>query len=124
MKTSAALIGACLFTWFPEASCPWAPGPKFRPGIVLDFDPNLNRLLVAYGTSQRTEENGRGEITFTKDEIVGLSKDTKFCFTNSRWLDAKPEYFIGSDGKPVVLGFIPSNRVTEFQLRLQEAGLI
>lgn len=122
MSNLSALRGAVLFAWLPEDENPHRPGPKFRPVFVMDVDPTARRLLVAYGTSQRVEANGLGEITFRQSEIEGLSKDTKFCLGKSKWIHLTKEYLSQSQSaeKLVVLGTIPNSRVREFRMRLNE----
>lgn len=122
MSDLKALRGAFLFAWLPEDQHPHQPGPKFRPTIVVDVDPQTRRLCLAYGTSQKVDRNGRGEITFTKDEIQGLTKDTKFCLGKSKWVPMTAEYLsqCGSAGGLSVLGFVPKDRVPEILDRLEE----
>lgn len=122
MSNLSALRGVILFAWLPEDENPHRPGPKFRPVFVIDVDPEARRLLVAYGTSQRVEVNGLGEITFRKSEIEGLSRDTKFCLGKSKWIPLAKEYLSQSQSaeKLAVLGTIPSSRVRELWMRLSE----
>ncbi|MFC6674320.1 hypothetical protein [Marinobacterium aestuariivivens] len=123
MSNLSALVGAILFAWLPEDEHPHRPGPKFRPVLVVDADPSGKRLCLAYGTSQRVEQNGKGEITFRKDEIEGLSKDTKFCIGKTKWIPLSAEYLSRTKknaGGLAVLGFIPQKRSRELQMRIEE----
>lgn len=122
MSNLSALVGAILFAWFPEEENPHRPGPKFRPVLVLDVDPDHQRLCVAYGTSQRVGQNRKGEITFGKNEISGLTHDTKFCLGKSRWIPLASEYLAESESssKLAVLGLIPQRRRDDLIDRLEE----
>lgn len=122
MSNLSALVGAILFAWLPEDENPRRPGPKFRPVLVVDADPVSMRLCVAYGTSQRVNTKGKGEITFRQGEITGLGKDTKFCLGKSKWIPLSAEYLSkpGSTSNPTVLGLIPPNRRREMVMRLEE----
>lgn len=76
------------------------PGPKPRPALVmqvLDRQPHF-RVLVAYGTSQKTTALRRGEFLMRKDgstafKLSGLSFDTKFSFASSVELDYSDQWF-------------------------------
>lgn len=122
MANLSALVGAILFAWFPEDENPHRPGPKFRPVLVIDADPSAKRVCLAYGTSQRVEQNGKGEITFRKEEIQGLKKDTKFCLGKAKWVPMTTEYLSQNqeDGGVVCIGFIPKKRARELLSRLEE----
>ncbi|MGI2205186.1 toxin of addiction system [Shewanella oncorhynchi] len=119
MSNPAALVGVILFAWFPSDEHPNRPGPKFRPVLVVDADPSGSQLRLAYGTSQRVDENYRGELTFRSHEMEKLDKDTKFCLGRTRWVPVTPEYFV-KDGNQVIIGTIPKNRVRDLYLRVQE----
>lgn len=122
MANLSALTGAILFAWLPEDENPHQPGPKFRPVLVVDTDPSGKRLCLAYGTSQRVEQNGKGEITFRKDEIQGLTKDTKFCMGKTKWVPLSAQYLSKTKtvGDLAVLGFVPQNRARELLMRIEE----
>jgi|TARA_B100001057_G_C22751432_1_gene911956 hypothetical protein len=124
MSDLKALLGAFLYAWLPEAENPHRPGPKFRPTLVVDVDPDARKICLAYGTSQKTDRNGRGEITFASDEIDGLTKDTKFCLGTTYWIPVSAEYLCKheSANKLSVIGKIPSRRTQELLIRLQEIG--
>lgn len=124
MSNLSALLGAVIFAWLPEDENPHRPGPKFRPVLVINTDPVSKRLQVAYGTSQRVDANGKGEITFRQNEIEGLSKDTKFCLGKSMWIPLSAKYLsqTGSAGNLAVLGIIPNSRTKELRMRLEEVS--
>lgn len=122
MSSTSALIGAVIFAWAPEDENPYVPGPKFRPVIVLDADPIQKRLLVAKGTSQRVKQCGRGEITFTTQDIKGLSTDTKFKLGNSQWIPIEKPYLSkDKNGSALsVLGIIPAHKRKSLLVALEE----
>lgn len=122
MSNLSALVGAILFAWFPEDENPHKPGPKFRPVLVVDVDPDQRRLCVAYGTSQHTDQNRIGEITFGQNEIEGLNRDTKFCLGKQKWIPMTNAYLskTPSISKLAVLGFIPKRRTDDLILRIEE----
>lgn len=122
MCNLSALVGAILFAWLPEDESPHHPGPKFRPVLVINADSNAKRILVAYGTSQNVERNGKAEITFGTHEVPGLTKDTKFCLAKAKWIPVSPEYLYQgpSSAKMAVLGMFPRNRGHELRSRLEE----
>ena len=119
MSIPSALAGAIVFIWFPEEEAPHKPGPKYRPALITEVDLERKRLLAVYGTSQNTERQGKGEITFTTAEITGLSKDTKFCLGKSVWLPLEAEY-LTQDGKLSVVGRVPSNRSRDLLQAIEE----
>lgn len=121
MFNPSALVGAIMFAWMPEDENPSRPGPKYRPVLVVSADPATKRLLVAYGTSRRVERNGKGELTIRREEINGLSCDTKFCLRNSKWIPLADAYLLDNKTKkPTVLGTIPRNRRDDLIDRLRE----
>ena len=63
------------------------------------------RVLVAYGTSQKTSALRRGEFLVRKEasnafKLSGLSFDTKFSFAHSVELDFAEEWFTVPPGAP------------------------
>ena len=77
--------GQIVWCRFPEDQR-FQPSPKPRPALILtvfdDEDPDF-RVLVAYGTSQKTERLYAGEFRITPAEaeayaLAGLSFPTKF----------------------------------------------
>lgn len=88
--------GDIVFCKFPEALQSICPGPKMRPALVVDVSKDENRVYVAYGTSQRTEQLFPGE--FRVDEaaamhMAGLCKPTKFALCRKHWLALNEEWF-------------------------------
>ncbi len=121
MSQPSALVGAVLFVWFPEDENLLEPGPKFRPALIINADDQTRQLLVAYGTSQHTNQQRAGEITVTPLELPKLSRDTKFSLGKARWLPITPEYFCEHETSGFSLvGFFPKKRMTELYLRAQE----
>lgn len=120
MSSLSALVGAVVSCWFPQHDRPNSPGPKYRPVLVAGCDSKAGKILVVYGTSQRTHIAGRAEISFGTSEIAGLSKDTKFCLRNAEWLPLKAEYFADNAGKINILGRIPAARTNELLERIEE----
>lgn len=120
----SALVGGVLLVWWPEDENPRHPGPKFRPGYVMDLDVPNRRVRIAYGTSQRTECQGAGEIVITHAEMPTLKLDTKFCLRRSKWIPLAPEFLSKSQsGADVVyLGPPPVARADDFLNALAEAG--
>lgn len=120
MKDLTALVGAIVFAWLPEVENPHHPGPKFRPTLVIDTDNVNKRIKLAYGTSQKTNVNYAGEITFSSHEVTGLTKDTKFCIGKSFWIPMDNAYFTDGDKNISLLGFIPKNRAVDLLDRVNE----
>lgn len=119
-----ALVGGVLLVWWPEDENPNRPGPKFRPGYVMDIDLDKRKVLIAYGTSQRTNLQAAGEITITHDEMPVLKRDTKFCFRKAKWIPLKSEFLSKSQSGVDVLylGPPPAGRADDFLNALSEAG--
>ena len=122
MKNLSALVGAIVFAWLPESERPHAPGPKYRPVLVIDTDIKNRRIRLAYGTSQKTEVNYAGEITMAKDDVPGLSKDTKFALKKSFWVPLDNAYFCHpKTGSLTIIGYIPHYKRDSFYERALEA---
>ena len=123
MSARSALLGAIVFAWMPEQENPDLPGSKFRPVLIVGHDANRGLVHVVYGTSQRVDREGRGEIVFGPHEVPGLSKSTKFCFRRSCWIPVKPSYFSQTMGgkRLAVVGRIPDIRACDVMDRLLEA---
>mgnify|MGYP004703423871 CR=1 FL=1 len=105
MKTPKPLRLIVLYAWLPDHNNPHQPGPKYRPVLVLDINPQNQQLLVVYGTSQNTQQMGKGEFTV---HLEGLSKPTKFCFAYQRWIPAN-DLYLCKNGKKHVVGSLPSD---------------
>ncbi|MGA8513291.1 MAG: type II toxin-antitoxin system PemK/MazF family toxin [Burkholderiaceae bacterium] len=95
-KPEAGDIVWCQFPHLPNLE----PGPKPRPALVvrvIERNPHY-RVLVAYGTSQKTTSLRRGEFLLRKDasaafKLSGLGYDTKFSFADSVELDYSDHWF-------------------------------
>ena len=88
----APLVGAIVWAWMPQDENPTKPGPKCRPVLVLSV--NSNGIVVAYGTSQRTDRYGRAQFTVSPEEMPGLEKTTKFDLLNRKTLTRDPDFFL------------------------------
>ncbi len=89
--------GDIVFCKFPEALEATCPGPKIRPALVVDVSKDGNRVYVAYGTSQRTEQLYPGEFRVddaASMEMAGLCKPTKFALCRKHWLALNEEWFV------------------------------
>lgn len=123
MSDLKPLLGAVLYSWFPDVEHPHRPGPKYRPSIVIDIDPVARKVCLAYGTSQRVDLNYKGEITIRKDDMERLTKDTKFCLARRCWVPATPEYFSADKRKGFeLIGKLPDDYIDEFYDRLMEVA--
>lgn len=77
------------------------PGPKPRPALIIKvFDDQAPHfiVLVAYGTSQKTDQLRSGEFLIADHEtaayqLAGLSYSTKFSFHNTVELPYNSELF-------------------------------
>lgn len=77
------------------------PGPKPRPALIIKvFDDNAPNyvVLVAYGTSQKTDLLRSGEFlisnrNITAYQLSGLSFSTKFSFQNTVELPYCSDWF-------------------------------
>jgi hypothetical protein len=100
-------------------------GKAGRPCLVLEMsDEGRNgspEVLVAYGTSQHTERQGRGEFVLTVKEAPFLRKSTKFCLERRMWLPLAR--FVAGD-QVEVAGALPRNALVRLQRAAVEAGLI
>ena len=94
----------CRFPEQPNRS----PGPKPRPALVLEVVGREDGLevVVAYGTSQRTDRLSVGEFAITRlgnasaYKAAGLSHDTKFDFKQTVHLPWTDEFFAVPPGAP------------------------
>lgn len=117
----APLIGACVWAWMPEAENVLVPGPKLRPTLILEADDR--GVLVAYGTSQKTNVFGLGEFVVTPAELEGLSKPTKFCLRKAYRLPFNKAFFL-REGQVKVAGILPVGAKRKLALAAEEAGLL
>ncbi|MGP9796963.1 hypothetical protein ACT3UJ_06360 [Halomonas sp. 86] len=122
----SALVGGILLVWWPEDEYPNRPGPKYRPGYVLDLDLAAKKVLIAYGTTQRLDVRGPGEVIVTHDEMCTLKQDTKFCFKRAKWLPLLPEFLSKSQsGADVIyVGAVPKARADDLLNAMEEAQLL
>ena len=99
--------GEIVWCHFPENKG-IEPGPKPRPALIVkvfdDQAPNFI-VLVAYGTSQKTDQLRSGEFLIADREtaayqLAGLSYSTKFSFHNIVELPYSSEWFKVSPGAP------------------------
>ena len=94
------------------------PAPKPRPALVVrvfEDDPPHFRVLVAYGTSQKTRSLRRGEFLIASSlgnpyKLSGLSFDTKFNLgavveldCSNAWFKVPPAAPFGPKPKPGLL---------------------
>ncbi len=97
--------GDIVWCHFPEDRA-IEPGPKPRPALVVKvFDDDAPRfaVLIAYGTSQKTDRLLAGEFLISPTDraaykLAGLSYPTKFNFRqtvelpyNEEWFKVPPE---------------------------------
>lgn len=120
----SALVGGVLLVWWPEDEHPNHPGPKFRPAYVMEIDLVKRKVLMAYGTSQRTNLQAVGEVIITQEEMPVLKRDTKFCMKRAKWIPLSSEFLSKSQtGADVLyLGPPPKGRADDFLNALMEAG--
>lgn len=120
MSNQSALIGAVVFAWCPLDENPKEPGPKYRPVLIMHKDGD--EVMIAYGTSQNLHLRYRGEVILTKDELPGLSKDTKFNLKKSFWVPLSKAFFARDPGNGIsVIGRIPRQKYDHFARAIQEA---
>ena len=92
--------GEIVWCHFPENKG-IEPGPKPRPALIVKvFDDRAPHfiVLVAYGTSQKTDQLRSGEFLIADHEIAayqlaGLSYSTKFSFHSTVELPYSSEWF-------------------------------
>lgn len=122
----SALVGGVLLVWWPEDENPNQPGPKFRPGYVLDLDIAAKKVLLAYGTTKRLEVQAAGELVVTHEEMPSLKQDTKFCLRRTKWVPLSPTFLSKSQvGVDVIyVGPVPKARADDLLNAMQEANLL
>jgi len=99
--------GEIVWCHFPEHKG-IKPRPKPRPALVVKvFDDQTPHsiVLVAYGTSQKTDQLRSGEFLITDHEaaayqLAGLSYSTKFSFHSTVALPYSSEWFKVPPGAP------------------------
>lgn len=88
--------GDIVWCHFPQHEELGQPGPKPRPGLILNAFPALHAVLIAYGTSQKT---GPGQIypgEFVIDDqldTAGLCRPTKFDLNKIEKLPFTADWF-------------------------------
>ncbi|WP_285111058.1 hypothetical protein [Leclercia adecarboxylata] len=74
------------------------PGPKARPGLILNVFPDLHAVLIVYGTS-RTDHVYQGEFVIDDQlDTAGLSWPTKFDLNRLQKLPFNTEWFAVAPG--------------------------
>ena len=104
---SAPEAGEIIWCHFPEDKG-IKPGSKPRPALVVKvFDDQAPHfiVLVAYGTSQKTDLLRSGEFLIADHEVAayrlaGLSYSTKFSFHHTAELPYNSEWFKVPPGAP------------------------
>jgi hypothetical protein len=99
--------GEIVWCNFPE-NMGIEPGPKPRPALVVkvfDDHPPHFTVLVAYGTSQKTDQLRSGEFLIADREtaayqLAGLSYSTKFSFHKTVELPYSSDWFKVPPGAP------------------------
>jgi hypothetical protein len=81
---------------FPHAA--GVPGPKERPALVLQVEESAEDaqccvMVVAYATSQGTQQVYGGEFVVPASVVSGLTKDTKFDLVNRHALAFNDAWF-------------------------------
>lgn len=91
--------GDIVWCRFPQGKLP-GPGPKARPALVLRVGEVRGHpaAVVAYGTSQKTDQLYAGEFAITPAdraayEAAGLSNPTKFNLGRTFELDYNEVWF-------------------------------
>lgn len=89
--------GDIIWCKFPQHEDLGHPGPKARPGLILNVFADIHAVLIVYGTSQ-VNHIYQGEFVIDSQlETAGLSRPTKFDLNrlqklpfNTDWFDAAP----------------------------------
>lgn len=95
--------GQIVLAWMPESEQVCAPGPKFRPVLILECaigNHEQHEALVSYGTSQQTGICRLGEFTIHPGPETLLKKPTKFSLLKRMWLPLSVEFFGGQADRP------------------------
>ena len=99
--------GDILWAHFPNVENLGKPGPKPRPALVLFISVPDHAVLVAYGTSQRTDKIFPGEFVLDPSDpgfpLSGLTTRTKFDLNravqlpfDSVWFGPAPGPYVSS----------------------------
>lgn len=94
---------------FPRNERPNLPGPKRRPGCVLDTRRQNGQLylVVAYCTGVRLDDAQADELTITDPEALsraGLHRPTRLVVSRARTLPFTYDFFMPNKDGTVVLG--------------------
>jgi len=118
------LVGYVICAWFPEQAHLMLPGSKFRPCLVVDVDPASNKILLAYGTSQQTERQDRGQFTIKQSELPSLRKDTKFSMNTPLWVPMTTEFLSRNPSElhVQVVGQVPRSVAARLVRALEEVS--
>ena len=101
------VAGDIVWTKFPQVENLGSPGPKPRPALILFLSDEDHAVIVAYGTTQRTDKVYPGEFVLDPQEpgfsLSGLTARTKFDLGrtvqlpfDSNWFDSAPGVHINS----------------------------
>lgn len=90
------IAGDIIWCKFPQDEDLGNPGPKPRPGLILNAFPDIHAVLITYGTSQHTgpDEIFPGEFVIDGQlDTAGLSKATKFDLNRLQKLPFNTDWF-------------------------------
>lgn len=122
-KPEAGAIVWCHFPNLPQVQ----PAIKPRPALliqVFEDDVPHYRVLVAYGTSQKTDKLHKGEFLLARAmgepfRLAGLGHDTKFNLAARAELDYSSDWFKVPPGMPhgqtPMLGVLHASLMRAFQ---------
>jgi hypothetical protein len=95
--------GDICWCWTPHEIEPPRPGPKRHPSLIYRVtgtaDLKRFKVLIAPGTSQKTDRLYGGEFCIGNDEdgnalkVAGLYKPTKFQLNRLVWLPYSSDFF-------------------------------
>ncbi|ENN7018357.1 type II toxin-antitoxin system PemK/MazF family toxin [Enterobacter ludwigii] len=81
---------------YPESEDLGNPGPKPRPGLILNVFTDIHAVLITYGTSQKTDKEKVYPGEFVIDDqldTAGLAKPTKFDLNRLQKLPFNEQWF-------------------------------
>lgn len=94
--------GDIVFTHFPLVENPGQPGTKARPALVLFLSREDHAVVVAYGTSQKTNNIYPGEFVLDPSDpgfhLSGLDVRTKFDLNRTEQLPFDSDWFPSAPG--------------------------
>lgn len=96
-------VGDIIWCKFPLCEDLGNPGPKARPGLILNIFANIHCVLITYGTSD-VYDVYKGEFVIDDQlDTAGLSRPTKFDLNRLQklpfddvWFDSAPGVEINS----------------------------